>query len=79
MPKPTKAVFRYTLHGCDRPIKAELIRCQRCYLTVHDVCYGVNGDTTSWLCDRCQTNSLAVSEKLSSLYILIFKHLCFMF
>lgn len=59
IPKPTKASFRYALNGCDKLIKAELIRCQNCHLTVHDVCYGANVQNTGryWLCDRCEAKA----------------------
>lgn len=63
LPKSTKALFRYTLHGFDRLLKSKLIRCEKCYLLVHKLCYGIhdNISDTSWLCERCQENSVAVS------------------
>lgn len=59
LPKLSKALFRFALHGSDKTTKADLIRCEKCYLTVHKLCYGINVDypLTSWLCDRCQSDS----------------------
>lgn len=63
--KPSKVLFKTALSGGDRGLKADLIRCEKCYLTVHKVCYGINVDTSRhWLCDRCMKNNmLAVSNK----------------
>jgi len=59
LPKPTKALFNHLFNGNDKGSKAELVRCQKCYLTVHKICYGFNENMgMSWLCDRCQSNSL---------------------
>lgn len=61
--RPTKALFKQALSGSNEVFKADLIRCVKCYLTVHKVCYGTNVDTSShWVCDRCMKNPrLAVS------------------
>lgn len=61
--KPTKALFKQAIAGIDNAIKGDLIRCEKCYLTVHKVCYGINVDISKhWLCDRCLKNAiLAVS------------------
>jgi len=61
--KPTIALFKHALSGSDKGFKEKLIRCEKCYLIVHKVCYGTAVDTSShWLCDRCMTNPrLAVS------------------
>ncbi|XP_060856968.1 lysine-specific demethylase 4A-like isoform X2 [Metopolophium dirhodum] len=55
--KPTKALYKHALSGSDKVFKEKLIRCEKCYLTVHEVCYGITIDTSiHWLCDRCMTN-----------------------
>jgi len=57
--KPTEAFFKRALSGIDIAFKADLVRCEKCYLIVHKVCYGVNVNTSSpWLCDRCMKNPM---------------------
>lgn len=56
LPKPSKAIFRYALHGNDKSCKADFVRCEKCYVTVHRICYGNDViKVTSWVCDRCQS------------------------
>ncbi|XP_060857752.1 lysine-specific demethylase 4A-like [Metopolophium dirhodum] len=60
--KPTIALFKHALSGSDKFFKEKLIRCEKCYLTVHKVCYGITVDTSShWLCDRCMKNPRIVA------------------
>lgn len=63
LPKASRTVFFFAIKGSDKSSKTDLIRCNNCYLTVHQVCYGIHVDTvTSWLCDRCEAKSfIAVS------------------
>lgn len=65
MQNPTEALFKHALSGSGNVLTADLIRCEKCYLTVHKECYGINVDmnkSSQWLCDRCMKNSwLAVS------------------
>ncbi|XP_008183316.1 lysine-specific demethylase 4C [Acyrthosiphon pisum] len=57
--KPSNALYKHALSGGDKGFKADLIRCEKCYLTVHKVCYGINVDTSiHWLCDRCMKNKM---------------------
>ncbi|XP_025191836.1 lysine-specific demethylase 4C-like [Melanaphis sacchari] len=56
---PSKVLFKHALCGSEKVFKADLIRCEKCYLTVHKVCYGINVDTSKhWLCDRCMKNAI---------------------
>lgn len=58
LPKTSKTLFLYTIQGSDKASKTDLIRCSNCFLTVHQVCYGIKEDPgTSWLCDRCESNA----------------------
>lgn len=63
LPKSSKTLFLNTIKGSDKSSKTDLIRCNNCYLTVHQVCYGIDVDkSASWLCDRCEAKSfIAVS------------------
>lgn len=73
LPKPTKAAFRYILHGCDKAAKANLIKCYNCNLIVHTVCYGVEENidrNTNWKCERCRTKSFDVVSELKNHYFL---------
>ncbi|XP_016659770.1 lysine-specific demethylase 4C-like [Acyrthosiphon pisum] len=56
--KPTSALFKYALSTSNKVFMENLIRCEKCYLTVHKLCYGTTVDTRRihWLCDRCMTN-----------------------
>lgn len=66
--KSTHALFKHALSGSDKGYKADLIRCEKCYLTVHKVCYGINVDTsTHWLCDRCNKNNMLAVSILSTI------------
>jgi len=56
--KSTKALFKHALSGSGEVLNEDLIRCEKCYLTVHKVCYNINVYTNNhWLCDRCMKNS----------------------
>lgn len=56
---PSKAIFKHALCGSEKVFRADLIRCEKCYLTVHKLCYGINVDTSNhWLCDRCMKNAM---------------------
>ncbi|XP_060860643.1 lysine-specific demethylase 4A-like [Metopolophium dirhodum] len=60
--KPTIVLFLQALSGSDEILKEKLIRCEKCFLTVHEVCYGITIDTSShWLCDRCMKNPRLVA------------------
>lgn len=66
--KPSNALFKHALSGGSKSLKADLIRCEKCYLTVHKVCYGINVDTSRhWLCDRCMKNKMLAVSVLSLL------------
>eukprot|EP00102_Acyrthosiphon_pisum_P016079 XP_008186899.2 PREDICTED: lysine-specific demethylase 4A-like [Acyrthosiphon pisum] len=58
--EPTKALFKNAISGYSINFKEELLRCEKCYLVVHKVCYGIkNVDTCiPWLCDRCMKNPM---------------------
>jgi len=59
--KPTKALFINAISGVTIIFNSELLRCEKCYLVVHKVCYyGIkNVDTCiPWLCDRCIKNPM---------------------
>lgn len=70
LPKLSKATFKYALLGIDKTSRADLIRCEKCYLTVHKICYGINENImfTSWICDRCQSDSLVSVSIFYKLY-----------
>lgn len=71
LPKTGKALFRCIVNGGDKPCKkVELIRCEKCYLTVHKDCYG-GGNSTSWICERCENESLVIVSNIQ------FCSLCF--
>lgn len=60
LPKTSKALFKNALNGSDKASRADLIRCEVCYLVVHKVCYSTSiNKGTPWLCDRCQMKPLA--------------------
>jgi len=63
--KPTKVLFKQALSGSGEVFKSDLIRCEKCYLTVHKMCYGINVYTGSyWLCDRCKENPMILVSVL---------------
>ncbi|CAI6372589.1 unnamed protein product [Macrosiphum euphorbiae] len=57
--KPTKAIFHNAISGTII-LNAELLKCEKCYLVVHKVCYGIkNVDICiPWLCNRCMKNPM---------------------
>jgi len=68
LPLSSKAFFKYVLDDSNEdPQNDGLIRCVKCYVTVHKLCYDISQDIkgTSWLCDRCDKNKLdSVSGKI---------------
>lgn len=57
--KPTKPIFHNAISGTII-LNAELLKCEKCYLVVHKVCYGIkNVDICiPWLCNRCMKNPM---------------------
>lgn len=76
LPKTSKALFSCIVNGSEKPYRrSELIRCECCFLTVHNVCYGIHEDIKTWICDRCQSQSpIVVSniiKRFCNLYLTI--------
>jgi len=68
LPPRSKAYFKYVVDDSNKVLQTDgLIRCVKCYVTVHKMCYDISQDIKeeSWLCDRCDKNELnSVSSKM---------------
>jgi len=61
LPQLSNCLFDNLASGTKNIDKAPLVRCKKCFLTVHELCYYGTVENKQnnelWLCDRCQKST----------------------
>lgn len=67
LPQLSDCLFGNLAYGTKNIVKARLVRCDKCFLTVHELCYYGNVEIKQnndkfWICNQCEKSTFDVSE-----------------